>query len=666
MSAERVTRAHLPHTFGPWFTRFEGLREIQERGIPPILSGQDTLLASATASGKTEAFAAPAAEMVIAAGRPSAAVLIVSPTRALANDLRRRLEGPMALVNVGFGRYTGEHKETLDGRLPSVLVTTPEALDSLLARRSAALREVRLIVLDEIHVLDKSGRGDQLRVLLHRLERVALTRPQRVLASATLDRPEELAQRYLVNPSLVTVPGTRRILGKRFEGRGLADMAKHLDELAGAGLKKLLVFCRSRNDVEFFSAKLRGETRFGEYIFAHHGSMAKQRRERTEQQFQRAPAGACFATLTLEMGIDIGTVDYVLLAGLPSGVDSLLQRIGRGGRRGDQTRAGYVVDTPAEGHRFEVMFRLGKAGELCGGPYAFRPAVLVQQTLVLACAQGSLTVEELSQELPSGIWSQFAGDAPLKLLEGCTKIGALERLKGPSWVPTEQTLQRYDRGTLHSCIEDTAGRAVIDRLTGDVLGHVDRFDDSHIGIAGSARQIVHSQGERVLTDRSPGAEPARFASRGAPPVTFALARATVEALGVPPGHLAYVATAGGYRLLHGLGTVGTGLLIDQLRALPGFRSPTGATPFTLTFTAPPPTPLRFSPLRYDAYLHDQADNLSEIFGPGPRADCLPPDWLYTSAQSGLGLPELAEFLSRAQISALSHSNPLLEDILRDL
>mgnify|MGYP001214241497 CR=1 FL=1 len=237
-----VDRTLLPHTFGSWFARFTALTQVQQEAIPVIASGQDALICSATASGKTEAYAAPAAELVLRNPGEGVQVLIIAPTRALTNDLKRRLEGPMGLVQVGFGRYTGEHKEKVSGALPSIVVATPEALDSLLARRGPLLRSVRMVVLDEIHVLDSTPRGDQLRILLRRLDQVASQRPQRVAVSATVDRPEELALRYLKNPKPVVVPGIRKILGRCFPGRAPESIGAHLDDLASHGMKKILVY----------------------------------------------------------------------------------------------------------------------------------------------------------------------------------------------------------------------------------------------------------------------------------------------------------------------------------------------------------------------------------------------------------------------------------------
>ena len=316
-------RPLLPRTYGTFFGRFARPTPIQDAAVPFVLAGRDVLLCAPTASGKTEAYAAPVVERLLGSPRGSPhglksgsfAALVVSPTRALANDLKRRLEVRMDQLGVAFGRWTGEHKERVDGRLPEIAVATPEALDALLARRPHVLRGVRTVVVDEVHVLDGTPRGDQLRVLLHRLEGAAANPPQRLAASATVSSPEALAARYLRDAEVVTATGRRQIRARSFEGRHPTEVARHVDLLADAGYRKVLLFCNARNAVERYAAGLRGRTRFGDAVFAHHGSLAKAERERTERRFLEAPAAVAVATLTLELGIDIGTVDYVLLLG---------------------------------------------------------------------------------------------------------------------------------------------------------------------------------------------------------------------------------------------------------------------------------------------------------------------------------------------------------------
>ena len=513
-----VDRQLLPRTFGPWFGRFSTLTEVQLESIPLVMSGKDVLISSPTASGKTEAYAAPCAEMAARTQQDLPTALIVAPTRALTNDLKRRLAGPMNLAHVSFGRYTGEHKERISGKLPSVLVTTPESLDSLLARRAALLTEVRMVVLDEIHVLDNTPRGDQLRVLLHRLELAATQRPQRIAASATVDKPRELAARYLSDFEVVTLPGIKGIGAKAFDEDSPAAMADHLHELGRHGFKKILVFCRTRNQVETYATKLFGATNFSTAVYAHHGSLAQQIRERNERLFQSAPAAVCFATLTLEMGIDIGTVDYVLMAGLPSDVSSLLQRIGRGSRRGQTTRAGYVVRNAAERFVFETMFRLGKDGHLCGRPYGFRPSVVVQQALVMACSQTYLESEDLRRAIPPEVQRELGPKACSELLDSAVKAELLDR-RGPGrFCVSESVEKRYELGVLHSNIDDVPGIEIVDRLTGDVLGRVEGAESQNIEVGGRSRKVAKRSEGRILTDAGKGSDPARFRITSSPSV----------------------------------------------------------------------------------------------------------------------------------------------------
>jgi len=647
-----LDRRALPHTFGPWFARFTALTEVQRRAIPPILEGRDLLMCSATASGKTEAYAAPAVELVRRVGGGSARVVVVAPTRALGNDLRRRLEGPVGLVDVSLGRYTGEHKERVGGRLPAMMITTPEALDSLLARRPGALRGTRMVVVDEIHVLDNTPRGDQLRALLHRLEAAADSRPQRVAASATVDRPEELGRRYLRNPTVIVVPGIRKIFGRAFEGRSPVAVARHLEELAARRRKKVLVFCRSRNQVEILSAKLRGRTRFGDAVFAHHGSLAKGTRERTERLFHQAPAAVCFATLTLELGIDIGTVDYVLLTDPPGDVSSLMQRLGRGGRRGDTTRCGYLVANAGERHLYRTMFRLGKEGRLCGGGYGFRPSVAVQQALVLACAHSYVRAADLSGILPPELHEKLGVGACEAILERMVDQELLERAGGGRYVSSETCERRYQRGTLHSNIEDSATIDVVDRITGDIVGTIGAADTKRIAVGGRDRKIVKMTDERVLTDAEEGANPARFRPTGAPSVSFALGRAVVEALGVAGDAVGRIDVAGGTVLLHGLGTVGSLLFLERYAQSEGSEMIQESSPFAVAVAGGSPRLPALTDAALDTFLKSKLARLAGLTQAGPWRRGVPEKLLLDSVRRACGIDDVGAFLGRARLQPI--------------
>ncbi|MBD3161180.1 MAG: DEAD/DEAH box helicase, partial [Candidatus Latescibacteria bacterium] len=543
-------RDRLPRAYPVLLGRFPRLTEIQRIGIDPILLGRDVLLAAPTATGKTEAYAAPLAEAVLAGDRGGFRVLVVSPTRALANDLARRLAGRMEALGIAFGRHTGEHKKRFRGKRPEFAVTTPEALDSLLSRRPEELEGVSAVVLDEIHVLDGTVRGDQLRILLHRLERASVRRPQRIAASATVADPEGLAARYLSDAETAVHRGRRPIRARAFRGRDAASLATHLDLLARSGFRKVLAFCERREDVERHASEVHGRTAFGENVFAHHGSLGRRVRERAEKSFLERTAAVAFATLTLELGIDIGSVDYVLLLRPPPGVASLLQRIGRGSRRTEESRVGYVFETEAERETHRALLSLAAEGELAEAPYAFRPSVLVQQALSLAGRDGWVTADGLAAALPPEVAKTPAGREPEALLYAAADAGWLEAPRGGRFVLSGRSERMYDRGLLHSSFEAPPERDVVDRLTGEVIGRAELEDlDRKISLGGRGRRIVIEDRDRILVDPWKGSRPPKFVTHGRPSLPGRTARAIAGRFGAGPLEVVQAPAKGAFTLL---------------------------------------------------------------------------------------------------------------------
>ena len=644
-----VDRTLLPYTWTAFFERFDRLTEIQEKAVPEILAGRDVLVCSATASGKTEAYAAPVVESVRHQRWSSGSVMIISPTRALANDLHRRLQTRMDAVRVTFGRRTGEYKERIAGHLPQVVVTTPESLDSMLARRPHAVAGTKVVVIDEIHVLDGTPRGDQLRILLHRLDAVCSTPPQRIAASATVDDMSGLARRHLRDAVVVAVDGVRRVTAKRFDGSHPEDYARHLDELTEAGYRKVLVFCNSRSETERLSVGVRDRSRFRDAVFTHHGSLAKRERERTERQFLAAPAAVCFATMTLEMGIDIGTVDYVLLASAPPDVASLFQRIGRGGRRGDVTRLGYVAENDFDAYHVEEMLRAGVRGELLASPAAFRPSVIVQQILVLAGSETYVTAEVIAAALPESIRKTFDVPRLRTMLDHLVQRERLERGTHESYVLAEDSENRYDRGALHSNIDDDIATEVVDRVTGDVVGHVLTPDESRLQLGGSGRHVVQGGAGRLLTDRSRDSSPAKFHSRGKPSVSFRQARRFVESIGVSKTAMYQFTEAGRVVLLHGLGTFGSLLLVDVLERTAKHGVVEDPGPYSLRLKTKLDDIPQIAADTCRAFVRGHVDKLARFASVGPFHRDLPEDIQIDSLTAIFGSDEIRRFIAAAHV-----------------
>ncbi len=649
-------RELLPRTFPAFLGRFPRLTVIQREGVPPIHAGRDVLLAAPTATGKTEAYAAPLAERLLAGDRGPFSVLVVSPTRALANDLKRRLEQRMSVVGVAFGRHTGEHKERVSSRRPEVAVTTPEALDSLLARRPEELEGVRAVVLDEIHVLDGTVRGDQARILLHRLERVARDRPQRIAVSATVSDAEDVAHRYLADPFIARQPGRRPIKARGFAGRDAGSLAGHLDALAAAGFRKVLAFCDRREDVEVHAAGVHGQTAFGENVFAHHGSLSQSVRERAERRFLESPAAVAFATLTLELGIDIGSVDYILLMSPPPGVASLLQRVGRGNRRVRESRVGYIHDSRAEQEVHRALLGLAGAGDLAEEAYAFRPSVLVQQALVLAGGDGYVTAKALAAALPPEVLSTPAGQSLDEILSAAAAAGLFEPPRSGRFVLSERTERSYDLGTLHSSFLAPPEKDIVDRMTGEVIGRAAFSEEStRVSLAGRGRRVVAEDRDRILVDSWKGTRPPRFATHGRPSLPLRTARGIVTRLGAAAGEIVQAPFEGGAVLLHGLGSAGALLLVRAIVDEYGRGLVRNAGALSMVLREPLPDLPRPTPEAVTDFVTKQESALAKAASMGRYHAILPADIRRDAVHRATSIDEAADFLRDARL--VNHPDP---------
>ncbi len=346
--------------------------------MPLIREGRNLVIISPSASGKTEAVAAPLVERFIAGRGTRLSILYVSPTRALVNDLYRRLCDPMEYLGLPLARKTGDHPAIEEKKLPFMLITTPESFDSLLCRHTAVFRDLAAVVLDELHLLDNSPRGDQLRALLDRL-RLVNDRLQYCALSATID-DTVIGERYFPDPVVVKVEDERAIEAKLLpldEGWH----ARAVEELRRRGSRKVLCFFNARSWAESAVEQL-DLPPFRGRVWVHHGSLHRRVREETEQNMNREQIGLLCCTSTLELGIDIGDVDAVVLVRPPFNVSSLLQRIGRGNRRQQSSLFALGFHTDGwERFLFETFLDCARHGRLYEKRYVRSLAVVPQQII---------------------------------------------------------------------------------------------------------------------------------------------------------------------------------------------------------------------------------------------------------------------------------------------
>jgi ATP-dependent Lhr-like helicase len=368
-----------------WFDRRfpDGPTEAQARGWPKIRDGADTLVAAPTGSGKTLAgflVAIDAAYRAHDSGeeiRGQTRLVYVSPLKALAVDVHQNLERPLAeiaetarglglavppiTVATRTGDTTSSARSSMVREPPTFLVTTPESLYLLLTaeRSRATLRQVRTVIVDEIHALARDKRGSHLALSLERLDPLQRHgRPQRIGLSAT-QRPIEATASLLSgarrngtvsarnDPSAPPAPewraaivdcGHRRELSVSVElpetelaaVASTEQLGEIVDRIAGhvSSRRTTLVFVNTRRLSERL-AHLLGERLGSEQVAAHHGSLSADRRRRTESRLREGDLRALVATASLELGIDVGPVELVCQVGSPRSIATFLQRVGR-------------------------------------------------------------------------------------------------------------------------------------------------------------------------------------------------------------------------------------------------------------------------------------------------------------------------------------------------
>ncbi|MGN6593230.1 MAG: DEAD/DEAH box helicase, partial [Terriglobales bacterium] len=347
-----------------WFAdRFGTASEPQALGWPVIAAGRDTLIAAPTGSGKTLAaflIALDALFRQAAAGAlgDETRIVYVSPLKALANDVQKNLEAPLAEIRAVAGamgllvpeiRVAVRSGDTLANargamlrRPPHILVTTPESLYILLTSAGGRkiLQPARTVIVDEIHAVAGNKRGAHLALSLERLDE--LSGPlQRIGLSATV-RPLEEVARFLAGarprPEVIAVPD-RRVWDLAVEAPAAPgpiatneEWEERYNRLAALTEehRALLVFVPTRRMAERVAHRLR--ERLGEdHVAAHHGSLSRAIRLRAEDRFKTGELRVMVATASLELGLDIGNVDLVCQLGATRQFAAAWQRIGRAG-----------------------------------------------------------------------------------------------------------------------------------------------------------------------------------------------------------------------------------------------------------------------------------------------------------------------------------------------
>jgi ATP-dependent Lhr-like helicase len=457
-------KKRLKRTWGPFFGRFGSLNPIQLAVIPHILSGENVIIASPTASGKTEAVFAPLVERIHENGAERGLkILYISPTRALVNNIYIRLKDILKQCGLQAAVRTGDRPEFSTKEPEHVLFTTPESLDSILCRHPHLWKDLKAIILDEIHLIDAGYRGDQLRILLERIRFEHMRAPLQYAAlSATLYEPEETAKRYFQPVISIRIGEPRQLSLNLF-----SDLKRMIEFIRLKRMHKVLIFANSRRDVERLGTELKAFWP-KDRIIIHHGSLSRQMRNAAEKALQEWRWGICIATMTLEIGIDIGDFEAVACYRPPHTPSSFQQRVGRGCRQKEVMQALGYCETEDEKACFELYAHMACMGEFEPLDYTPDPSVAVQQIFSHLFSHTRGEEKTRLESLISPLVDPYQIDS---IINHLTDLGYINQKRDRLYA-TEKLMDLGEKGIIHSNIPTLREYKVIDKNSGRQIGEI--------------------------------------------------------------------------------------------------------------------------------------------------------------------------------------------------
>lgn len=333
---------------------FKKLTDIQKKTIPIIFQKKDSIVIAPTGSGKTECSILPIFSLLKKSkNEGKVKALYLTPLRALNRDVFRRIiryaENDGLTIQIRHGDTPQNVRKKITASPPDVLITTPETLVILLTQRKMldALSELEWIVIDEVHELLGNERGSQLSLSLERLQINSKKEITRIGLSATIGNPEESAK-FVVGTkrkcSIIRDTSIRKYdVDVKYIDGTISDVAAFIIEhVTKLNLNSpILLFTNTRGESEFLASVLKEKSDIN--IELHHGSLSREVREETEFQLREGKSGIVVCTSSLELGLDIGSIELVIHYGSPRQVSKLVQRIGRSKHSKSSSAKGLIV-----------------------------------------------------------------------------------------------------------------------------------------------------------------------------------------------------------------------------------------------------------------------------------------------------------------------------------
>ena len=536
-----------------WFKdKFPDFTRPQKLAIPAIMDRKHLLLCSPTGSGKTlTAFLTVIDKLVRMAldGKLKKKVhcVYISPIKALANDIQRNLIGPLTEISerylpdraqeIKVGLRTGDTPQSERQRMlkhpPHILITTPESLAIAITspKFQPIVSELEYMIVDELHSLVPTKRGVHLGLTLSYLDTLLQTPVQRIGISATMEPLEKVAE-YLVSSDdresrgdeshvcIAKVSGSREldmdiiIPDNRFSDLSVMKvLEKNIEVIADliAAHTTTLVFANTRKMTETLVQRLRPH--LGDLVAGHHGSMDKKIRLDVEKRLKHGHLRAVVTSSSLEMGIDIGSVDLVIQVGSPGDIATALQRIGRAGHHvGGIPRARFLPTSVDDLIELAALQSAIQKGEMDILHFPENCLDVVAQFMIGLVIINQIDIDE-AYEVIVNAWSyrNFEYDDFIEVLDMLEE----ERRVWVDWEENIYGKRGYSRmiyytniGTIapdNSYLVFNAEGSVLGQLSGSFVSNLRSGDVILLG--GSTYRVTNIQGTRVNVTAVTGYRP---------------------------------------------------------------------------------------------------------------------------------------------------------------